>query len=139
MLKSLFILLLVSMASAYGQTQSVARNRDMGVAAEGIVGIVVNQTITTNGYEFYRIFTLLWSEKPDSRNYSLHIQERLSKRYGNKVGVYWGQKLLYSAALPLKYDGLHALCEKAVEETEANIAIQFMQTPDETDIAREEM
>ena len=134
--------LLVAMVSAYGQpqsVQSVPRNRDMGVAADGIVGIVVNQTITTNGYEFYRIFSILWSEKLESKDYSLDIRERLSKRYGNHIDVYLGQKRVYSTFLPLKYDGLQALCEKAVEETQTNIVTLSMQAPDATDIVRDEM
>lgn len=141
-MKSVFICLLLVMASAYGQTKpapSVPRGMDLGAASDGMVGVVVNETVTANGYEFYRIFTLLWSDKPDSRNYALHIQERLSKRYGNRVGIYWGQKQVYSAALPLKYDGLHELCAKAVEEIQANIITLSMQAPDTADIVREEM
>ena len=45
--------------------------RDLGPAADGISGLVVNQTVTAGGYDFYRIFSILWSEKPDSDNYSL--------------------------------------------------------------------
>lgn len=142
LLKLITICLLVAMASAYGQPQSVQPvhgSRDMGVAADGVVGVVVNQTITPNGYEFYRIFSILWSEKPDSRDYSLNIKERLSKRYGNRAEVYLGQRLVYSSVLPVKYEGLHELCEKAVEETEGNIVSLSMQVHDDSDIARDEM
>jgi hypothetical protein len=142
LLKLVFFCLLAFVAPVYGQPHSmqpVPGSRDMGVAADGMVGIVVNQTITANGYEFYRIFSILWSEDPDSRNYSLSIKERLSKRYGNRVDVYLGQKLVYSAVLPLKYDGLQTLCEKAVEDTQTNIASLSIQASDDTDIVREEM
>lgn len=111
----------------------------MGGAADGMVGVVVNQTITPNGYEFYRIFSILWSENPDSGDYSLSIKEQLSKRYGNRVGVYLGQRLVYSAVLPLKYDGLKTLCEKAVEDTKTNLVSLSMQAQDDADIVREEM
>jgi len=112
----------------------------MGEAADGIVGIVVNKTITPNGYEFYKLFTILWSEKAESRDYSLYIDEVLSKRYGNKIGVYFGQKLVYAAALPLKYADLKALCDKAVEETQANIvAAMITQATDDIDIVRDQI
>jgi len=141
--KLVFIFLLLVMGASYGQSQpgkSLPRSRDMGEAADGIVGIVVNQTITPNGNEFYKIFTILWSEKPESTEYSLHIDERLSKRYGNKVGVYFGQKLVYSSALPLKYADLKTLCEKAVEETQANIvASMITQESDDVDIVRDQI
>ncbi|MGA8148527.1 MAG: CsgE family curli-type amyloid fiber assembly protein [Gallionellaceae bacterium] len=132
----------MSMAPAFGEPQSahsVPHSRDMGAAADGVVGIVVNQTITPNGYEFYRIFSILWSEDLDSRDYSLNIQERLSKRYGNSVEIYLGQKRVYSAVLPFKYDQLKALCEKAVEETKTNIVGLSMQASDDTDIIKDEM
>lgn len=119
--------------------QPVPHSRDLGEAADGISGIVVNQTITQNGYEFYKIFSLLWSENPDSRNYSLNIQERLSKRYGNQIDIYLGQKRVYSGALPTKYYSLFALCEKAVDETQTNIISLAMQMSDDVDIVREEM
>lgn len=142
LLKLIFICLLVSIASAYGQPQSlqpVPGSKDMGAAADGMAGVVVNQTVTPGGYEFYRIFSILWSENPNSRDYPLSIKERLSKRYGNRVDVYLGQKLVYSAVLPLKYDGLHELGEKAVEDTQTNIITLTLQAPDDTDIVREEM
>jgi curli production assembly/transport component CsgE len=128
------------MASAYGQPQSLQSfpaSKDMGEAADGMMGVVVNQTLTPIGYEFYRIFSILWSEKPDSGDYSLNIKERLSKRYGNRVEVYLGQKLMYAAVLPFKYDGLHTLCEKAVEDTQTNIAGLIMQVQDNIDIVRD--
>ena len=141
-LKLALAFLLLGSISAYGQQQPVKsaphRNEDMGEAADGIVGIVVNQTMTPNGNEFYKEFTILWSERPESREYSLHIDEGLSKRYGNQIWIYWGQKLLYSTPLPLKYEDLKKLCEDAVEKIQAKIIASIMeQGPDETDIVRQ--
>ena len=116
-----------------------SQSGDLGAAADGMVGIVVNQTITPNGYEFYRIFSLLWSEKPDSGAYSLSIKESLSKRYGNRVDIYLGQQRVYSAALPQKYDGLHTLCGQAVEETQTNLVALSLQKNNDADIAQEKM
>ena len=130
------------MMPAYGQPQSaqvVSSSKDMGMAADGMAGVVVNETITPIGYEFYRIFSILWSENPDSTNYSLSIKERLSKRYGNRVDIYLGQKLVYSAVLSVKYDGLQTLCESAVEDTQTNLVGLSVQTSDVTDIVSEEM
>lgn len=134
--------MLVAMVPAYGEPQSVqpvSVGKDMGDAADGMKGVVVNQTITPIGYEFYRIFSLLWSEKPDANDYSLHIRERLSNRYGNRIDIYLGQQRVYSAVLPIKYDSLQTLCEKAVEETQTNIVSLSLQGPDSSDIVRSEM
>lgn len=141
-LKSMLIFLLMAASVAYGRTlpvQPLPHSRDLGDAADGISGIVVNQTITQNGYEFYRIFSLLWSENPDSGKYSLYVQERLSKRFGNRIEVYLGQKLMYSEVLPTKYDRLFALCLKAVDETQTNLISLAMQKSDDVDIVREDM
>ena len=138
----ILILLLLSMTSVFGQPQAdqnVARGKDLGAAVDGVQGVVVNQTVSNTGYAFYMIFSLLWSEKPDYGNYSLNIKERLSKRYGNHVDIYLGQQRVYSAALPIKYDGLQKLCEKAVEETQTNIVSLSLQAPDSSDIVKNEM
>jgi len=137
-MKSLLAILLMVIANAFGQEVPVPHG-DLGPAADGMVGVVVNQTITPNGYEFYRSFSILWSENPDSRNYSLSIKERLSKRYGNRVDVYLGQKLVYTAALPIRYEGIQSLCEKAVEDTQSNIVTLSMQSTNDADISGDEM
>lgn len=129
------------MTAAVAEEQPASRGRDLGVASEGVMGIVVNQTLTQNGYEFYRLFTQMWVERPEARNYSLSIREKLSKRYGNRMDVYLGQKVAYSVALPNKYDRLRAACEQAVEETQANLAALSLTAngADDLDIVREEM
>ncbi len=138
----ILMLLLLSMTSVFGQPQAdqnVARGKDLGAAVDGVQGVVVNQTVSNTGYAFYMIFSLLWSEKPDANDYSLNIRERLSKRYGNRVDIYLGQQRVYSEVLPIKYDGLQKLCEKAVEETQTNIVSLSLQAPDSSDIVKNEM
>ena len=106
----------------------------VGEAGDGILGLVVNQTISTNGYEFYRMFYLLWSEKPDSLKYSLNVQEKLSKQRGNQVIVYLGQKVIFSGVLPLKYEQLKELSTKAAEETQANLVMLLLEPTKDADI-----
>jgi hypothetical protein len=142
LIKLALALLLLVATTAYGQEQPAKhaphRNEDLGEAADGIAGIVVNQTVTPNGNEFYKQFTILWSERPESREYSLSIDEGLSKRYGNQIWIYWGQKLMYSTPLPLKYADLKKLCEEAVEKIQAKIVASLTeQGPDEIDIVRQ--
>jgi hypothetical protein len=142
LLKLALVFLLLGSVAAYGQQQPIKlaprHNEDMGEAADGIAGIVVNQTVTPNGNEFYKEFAILWSERPESREYSLHIDEGLSKRYGNQIWIYWGQRLMYSTPLPLKFADLKKLCEEAVEKIQAKIVASLMeQGADENDIVRQ--
>jgi hypothetical protein len=127
-------------ASVSGKPSSAIASigHDLGPAADGIKGLVVNQTITASGYDFYRIFSILWSEKPDSNNYSLSVQERRSLRRNNQVGIFLGQKQIFSAMLPSKHDGLNELGEKAANEILANIIALMIESVSD-DIAREEL
>ena len=135
----LIMLLALPAGAAESPTKPAdARGHDLGAAADGIAGLVVNQTLTNVGYDFYRIFSILWSEKSDTGNYSLSVQERLSKRYGNQVGIYLGQRRVFNTVLPQKYDGLRSLGEKAVEEVQANILALRMMSDDE-DILKDEL
>jgi len=111
----------------------------MGEAGDGLLGMVVNQTLSVNGYEFYRIFYLLWSEKADSLNYSLNVQERLSKRYGNQVTVSLGQKVVFTGALPQKYDQLKSLAEKAATEAQANLVLLLIMPGMDIDIGSDQV
>jgi hypothetical protein len=136
-----FILLLLALPAGAVESPTkpdVPRGHDLGAAADGIAGLVVNQTLTNAGYDFYRIFSILWSEKADSGKYSLSVQERLSKRFGNQVGIFLGQRRVFFTPLPQRYDGLKSLGEKAVEEVQANILTLSIMSDDE-DILKDEL
>jgi len=118
----------VMLACGLALPAQAAPSQERHATSDGIKGLIVNQTISANGYEFYLIFTELWRDKPDGENYSLNIVERPSKRYGNQVFVYFGQRRVYSGFLPFKYDGIRPVCEKAVEESYSNIITLGMET-----------
>lgn len=84
-------------------------------------GIVVNQTFTQSGQEFYRRFTDYWREKPDFEAYTLSIVERPSRRFGNQVSIVYGQKPVFVGNLPVKIDAIRNLSADAVEKVHANI------------------
>jgi len=84
-------------------------------------GIVVNQTFTPGGQEFYRRFTDFWREKSDFVSYTLVILERPSRRYGNIIFVSYGQRVMYSSGLPVKIDAIRAMSSDAVDKSYANI------------------
>ena len=97
--------------------------------ADGVAGLVVNQTVTTGGYDFYLLFTEIWRARPDSELHMLSIVERPSKRYGNQIGIFLGQTRIYNGVLPRKYEQLRPLCEQAVEQTLANIVTLALDEP----------
>ncbi|MFZ4651876.1 MAG: CsgE family curli-type amyloid fiber assembly protein [Rubrivivax sp.] len=84
-------------------------------------GIVVNQTISAVGQEFYRRFTDVWREKPDFESYTLVVLERPSSRYGSRVVVSYGQTVVFSGNLPVKTDAIRALGAEAAEKAYAGV------------------
>ena len=104
-------------------------------------GIVVNQTFTQGGQEFYRRFSDFWREKSDFESYTLVIVERPSRRYGNQVAVSYGQKVVFAGSLPIKTDAIRALSGDAVEKAYANIiSLSLRMTGDrDPDVGDDEM
>jgi len=106
---------------------SLARAQDAAKeSSTDSFGIVVNQTFTPGGMEFYRRFTDFWREKPDFEKYNLVIVERPSRRYGNLIFVVQEQQVVFSGNLPIKVSAIGALSLDAVEKVNANIISQSL-------------
>jgi curli production assembly/transport component CsgE len=85
------------------------------------LGIVVNQTFSATGQEFYRRFTDFWREKPDFERYTLVVLERPSSRFGSRVVVSYGQTVVFTGNLPVKIDAIRALGAEASERAHASV------------------
>jgi Curli assembly protein CsgE len=97
---------------------------------DGVKGLVINQTVSGRGYEFYRVFSELWMLKPDSDNYSLSVVER-PQRYGNNfILIFLGQTRIYGGIVPRRFDQIRPLCEQAVDSALANIIANALEGGD---------
>jgi len=108
------------------------RNANASPTADDI-GLVVNQTYTASGLEFFRRFSDFWREKSDADRYTLIILERPSRRFGNQVMVSLGQRPVYVSALPLKTDAIRNVSLEAVEQVYASAVasnLRFNDRPD---------
>jgi len=115
-----FIALLLALSSVPVYAQA-SRPSQTPPLTDGVKGLVINQTLTGGGYEFYRVFSELWMLKPDSDNYSLSVVER-PQRYGNNfILIFLGQTRIYGGNVPRKYEQMRPLCEQAVDTALANI------------------
>lgn len=63
-------------------------------------GVVVNNTITVAGQDFFRSFSFFWREKPMNERYAVSIHERPSARLGNQVWVEYNNTRVYQTVLP---------------------------------------
>jgi len=92
------------------------------------LGIVVNQTVTAAGQEFYRRFTDFWRERPDFESFTLVILERTSPRFVGRVFVSYGQTVVFSGPLPVKIDAIRALSAEAAEKAYAGVVAAGLRT-----------
>jgi curli production assembly/transport component CsgE len=94
---------------------------DTGILPEPYAGVVMNQTITVVGQDFYQNFMTAWRDKELSERYSLSIHERPSARSGSQVWIEFAQRRVFQANLPPSRSAVKAMSEQAVEIAYQNI------------------
>jgi len=78
-------------------------------------GVVVNQTLTMVGQDFYQFFVAAWRDKPLSERYSVSVHERPSARLGSQVWVEYANRRMFQTFLPPARARLRQAGEEAVE------------------------
>ena len=63
-------------------------------------GIVVNQTITVAGQDFFQYFIAAWRDKDMVEKFEISISERPSARLGSQIWINYGQKRIFQTFLP---------------------------------------
>lgn len=127
-------LLLASIASQAALAQ-VAERPEVDTLKETYGGIVLNQTVTVGGQEFYRHFIALWRDKPMTEQYAISVHERPSARFGGQVWVEYAQRRMFQAALPTARTAIAPLAERAAETayqavTDINVQRMLFQSDD---------
>jgi curli production assembly/transport component CsgE len=84
-------------------------------------GVVVNQTVTVAGQDFYQYFVALWRDKEKSEKYVVSIHERPSARWGTQVWVEYAQKRVFQSALPTARANIQAVSAQAVDVAYQNV------------------
>lgn len=77
-------------------------------------GLVINQTITVAGHDFYRHFVTAWRDRELSERFVISIHERPSARWGSKVWIEYRQRRVFKASLPTARAAIESLSERAV-------------------------
>lgn len=84
-------------------------------------GVVVNQTITLAGHDFYQAFVAAWRDKPETERYALTIVERPSVRLGTQVWVEFSRRRVFQTALPPARARIRGIAEEAAEIAYQNL------------------
>lgn len=104
-------------------------------------GMVLGQTVTVAGQDFFQRFVSGWREKGLSERYQIMVRERPSARTGSIIWIeHRGQRLM-QFALPTSRGLIHGVSEQAVEAvwqrlTEEEINAHLGSDPD---LARDEL
>ena len=82
---------------------------------EALGGIVINQTMTVTGQEFFKQFYALWNDKPLLDFFAITVRERPSARRGNRIVIEYAQRTLFETSLPSSRAGIQSISERAVQ------------------------
>ena len=127
-------------AFAQTNTASKAESAVTNPYSEGLSGVVVANTMTPAGHQFYRLFALAWRERPESERYSLSVVESRSRQRFTLVNVYYANQSLYSAIVPSRFPALQALVDQSLEAVSSRLlTIELGASESDPDLAADEM
>lgn len=95
--------------------------REQSGLEELYAGVVVDQTITVAGQDFYQYFVASWRDKPLSERYAISIHERPSARWGNQVWVEYAQRRVFQTILPTSRAAIKPVSEQAADIAYQNV------------------
>lgn len=90
-------------------------------------GVVVDQTTTGFGRQFYQHFVSLWQDNPLSERYMIAIRERATARFGSQITIEYAQRRIYQTFLPPSTNAIRTASENAVGVVYDNIVTTDVQ------------
>ena len=79
-----------------------------------INGLVVDETITKIGRDFYEVFYSKWEAPPSELSYTIFIKELPLVGQGSQVIIYMDDTELFTQPIQPRYDVIEAVAEYAV-------------------------
>lgn len=104
-------------------------------------GVVLNQTVTVGGQDFFRHFSSAWRDSPLSERVIVIVREQPSARLGNLVWIEFSQKKVFQANLPPSREHIKRMGNDAasvVQEAVVNAEVEQATLVD-IDLAKEEI
>lgn len=91
--------------------------------ADRIDGLVLDQTVTLAGHEFYLAFVSAWREQAAGARYNIVVRERPSARLGNQVWVEYRFQRVYQGVVRVgKRSASEAMSAGAAQTVSLKIA-----------------
>ncbi|MEM9675401.1 MAG: CsgE family curli-type amyloid fiber assembly protein [Bacteroidota bacterium] len=88
----------------------------------GINGLVVDETITKVGRDFYELFYQNWNAPVSTTTYSLFIREQPMNGMGSQIAIFINETEIFTRRVQPRYDVLEGMAKYAVD-----IASQYVQ------------
>jgi curli production assembly/transport component CsgE len=80
-------------------TEGSATENNSSSAEEGINGLIIDNTLTIIGRDFYEYFSRYWSDQGLMDNYNLAVCEQPTARFGSRITVEWYGRELFQVFL----------------------------------------
>lgn len=91
------------------------------VLQELYAGVVVDQTVTVAGHEFYQHFVALWRDKELTSRYAISVHERPTARWGSQIWIEYAQRRVFQAFMPPARANVKAMSEQAADIAFQNV------------------
>lgn len=86
-----------------------------------IDGIVMDETMSKSGREFYELFFSYWRKPVGYKNYFIKIKERPFRMNNTVIEVYLKEQLLYQQMMRRRYDEVEMMAKQAIGVVEQQI------------------
>ena len=98
--------------------------------------LIIDETKTKIGRDFYDIFFTFWKKPQGIKDYTIYIKERAHPRFGSWVWINIDDKIVYQNVLRPRYDVIEEASKAGV-----NATIQFLyrRNQDEKQLLEEDM
>ena len=84
---------------------------------EEITGLIIEETMTKIGYEFYENFFIHWEAPKEIKDYNIFIDERASPLWGSWIQIKVDTAMVWSTVLKPRSEEIEEAAKQAVEVT----------------------
>ena len=93
-------------------TTSKKKNNEIDLEVDGLL---FDETRTKSGRDFYDLFYNKWTAPPNSKNYSIFIQEKPFRMSTTLVEIKINETMVYQAVIQPRYDYLETISDQAIK------------------------
>ncbi len=86
-----------------------------------IVGLILNQTRTRFGQDFYREFSMHWVSPQEAGNYNILIKELPDPRWGSFIWIYVDNAAIFKTVIGRRPEEIETAVQKGIQTVLAHL------------------